>query len=534
MTVIDRLKSAWAGLTGNTPQPEAYTFGYPPRNSPYGNSLSGGAKWPNGLSNDGGGHIIDHYRSRQNARTAYHDVPQAKALVDRYADTVADVGLMLEPDPNAELLGISQDEKEKWREDVAARFHLWAKSKNSDLSRTNNLYQNMYLYQIQQHRDGEVFTRLFYTKEADSLNPLQIQFLDADQIRGDAFTSTYGFNFSNSNAVDGIYRDDRGRETGYKISTQKSDGTFDFVDVQKIGGRSGRVFMLHGYRPEYAGQGRGYSRLAHALQEFQNITDFTSAQIMKAINQSSIAMSVESNSDNPVNNPLQGMSVIPAGPRVTPVTGTGTETIEQQAELSATYTPIPDAESRAPGSIGVFSMNGKEKLVPFANTAPSDSFESFTNSFLTYLAASNSMPLEVLLMKFDASYSAARGALILFWRVAQIWRNEMISDFLDPIYCAWLSGEIAAGTIKAPGWSDPLLRAAWLNCKWEGAPMPNIDPMRTAKADEAYLQMGATNQETIARNHNGSSAKVNIAKNNKLFPQTPVEPWNVKQQGITK
>ena len=57
--------------------------------------------------------------------------------------------------------------------------------------------------------------------------------------------------------------------------------------------------MTHGFSQEYAGQGRGYSRLHFALQEFQNLTDFTSAQIKKAINESSLLLSVENKELDP-------------------------------------------------------------------------------------------------------------------------------------------------------------------------------------------------------------------------------------------
>jgi len=257
--------------------------------------------------------------------------------------------------------------------------------------------------------------------------------------------------------------------------------------------------------------------------------DFTSSQIMKAINQSMITMTVESDSDNPAINPMAGMSRIPAGPGYINPTGTGAESIETQSEISPYYTEIPDAENRIPGSTAIYGLEGRQKLKPFQNTSPSDTFGTFVDAFLTHLSAASSMPIEVLTMKFGASYSASRGALLLFWRIAQIWRDEMAADFLNPVYEMWLAGEIGAGRIKAPGWSNPVLKAAWLNCNWIGAPMPNIDPMRTANAEKVYLDIGYTNQERGAKNHNGSSAKVNIAKNKKLFAQTPTAPWNEKQ-----
>jgi capsid protein len=136
-----------------------------------------------------------------------------------------------------------------------------------------------------------------------------------------------------------------------------------------------------------------------------------------------------------------------------------------------------------------------------------------------------SMPVEVLLMKFGSNYSASRAALLLFWRVALRWRQEMASDCLNPIYEMWLSGEIAAGRIEAPGWSDPRLRAAWLANNWVGSPMPNIDPSKTAKATKMQVEMGLTTLGRAARELNGSDGKANRAKIAREFAEIPPSPF---------
>ena len=167
---------------------------------------SGGAKWPFGLSASGAGRALNHRQLRLNARDAYHDTPQARALVDRFADTVADSGLMLESVPKADILGITAEEAEAWSKNVEARFDSWARSKKQHRAETMTWYQAHRLYQIFQHRDNDIFTRLYYAPDRDLLNPLQFSFVDPDQIRGDAFTYTYG---PTGKIDDGIVRDVR-------------------------------------------------------------------------------------------------------------------------------------------------------------------------------------------------------------------------------------------------------------------------------------------------------------------------------------
>ncbi len=488
--------------------------------------MSGGEKSPYGISGSGGGIFLNHALVRQNARTAYIDSTQAKALVTRFADTVADVGLRLEAVPVANLLGITQERAESWSEDVEQRFDLFCKDKKQHRSEGLTFYQAHHLYQIFQHRDGDMFVRLYYSRDTRLQNRLQFEFIDPNQIAGTGFTTT---TMPGIYSIDGIERDERRREKSYNVFIYKPDGHIEYKTITRVNAKSGRLMMLHGFVPEFAGQGRGYSRLLSALQEFQKLTDFTLAHIQKAVISSQINMFVKPSDDSPANDPLADVLINRgAGPAAQQfgVDPTPAEDAVNVDEVG--YAALPEAAFRQPGSVGVFNLNKGEDLKPFDAKTPSSSFDTFVDSFTAHLCAALSMPIEVLLMKFNANYSASRAALMLFWRVAVMWRDEMAADFLDPVYQMWMSEEIAAGRIKAPGWSDPRLRQAWLNNNWIGPPMPNIDPIRTAKADQTYVEMGATDLDRVARNHNGSSGKANRAKLKRQYDELPASPFSKK------
>lgn len=495
--------------------------------SPY----SGGAKYPGGLSNFGNSMFLSNQRIRQNARSAFHDTPEAKSIVSRFADTVVDTGLKLECTPKANILGISNEEAEVWARDVESRFDIWAKTKKIDRRGLQNFYQMQRLYQICQQRDNDIFVRLYYSQGKKSVNPLQISILDPNQIKGDSLTSTYHF----SSTFDGIKRNEKGEEIGYSVLTKDfKTGDIKYVEVPKSGRISGRTMMLHGFCPEYSGQSRGYSRLEHVLQEFEEITDFKLSTIKKAISQSQITMYTKPSNDNDASNPLEDIAFT-SGPSLKS-NGDATEDLPvPDIGCSVQYeSVIPDVTTSIPGNIGVFNLKKGEDLIPFSTQATSENFKEFIEAYMSYVSASNGMPLEVLLMKFGQNYSASRGALLLFWRVVGIWRNEMESDFLNPTFESWLSEEIAAGRIQAPGFSDPILRQAWLDNRWIGAPMPNIDPMRTAKADMSYAEMGATTLDRIARDHNGSDGASNRRKLAKEFKELSIAKWNQTESEETE
>jgi len=488
--------------------------------------MSSGGKWPFSLASSGRSRTISHYTTRKNARDAYHESMQARGVVDRMADTVADTGLRLEAAPDANVLGITAEEAESWSRDIESRFDAWARSKKSHRSETINFYQSQRSYQIFQHRDNDIFTRLYYSSDKELLNPLQFEFLDPDQIRGDAYTTTGGPQYSN----DGIERDARGREVKYKVWLKQTDGKFKDVDIPAKS-RSGRLFMLHGFSAEYAGQGRGYSRLAHAIQEFENVTDLSAAHIKKAISQSQVWGFVEPSADEDADNPFEGiLTNYGAGPAAEafgsdPQPPESAQSVTAESLALVNCYEVPEATASVPGSMFIANLLKGSKIKPFQNSAPSDNFNEFVDSFTAYLSASLSIPIEVLLMRFGQNFSASRGALLLFWRVVTIWRVEMATDYLDPNYEMWLAGEIAAGRVSAPGWSDPRLRQAWLKNSWVGSPPPDIDPSKVSKARKDNLEMGLTTIDRESRNLNGSSAAANKAKLQREVDGLPTMPW---------
>lgn len=504
-------------------------FGY--STGQYSGGRGSGAKYSQGLAHSGRSVSISHHEMRLNARNAYHDTLQARAIVERYADVVVDSGIKIAPTPDADLLGISADVAEAWSDRVGRRFDLWMKSKKCHAGETMTGYQAQRLYEIFQQRDNDIFVRLYYQEDANLPSSLQFDFVDPFQLRNDAFTNTAGFN--DAGFDDGIKRDQFGKETSYQVwvkaSTDKHDHSYNAIEIPAVG-KSGRRHMLHGFSAEYAGQGRGYSRIGHALQELENLTDFSLATIKKAINQANITMFVEPSDEEDAENPFEGItSNLNDQFGVT----SSSEAAVEHASLdsrSVEFCPIPEADLRAPGSTGVFNLQKGSKIKPFENSAPGDSFDKFVDSFFAYLAASTSMPVEVALMRFSSNYSASRGALILFWRVAWIWRNEMDADFLNPLYEAWLSEEIAAGREVAAGWSDPNLRAAWLSHDLIGSPIPNIDDVKSAKANKMNLENNATDFDRVSSDTNGSNGKSNRAKLARQVSQIVTMPWAKKSK----
>ena len=177
----------------------------------------GGQKFPYGMSGQGEGLFLNHHLLRQNARLAMQDSPQGRATLERKVDAIAYTGLKLEPTPDAKILGITQKEATKWARLIAGRFDLYARDKKQHRSETMTYYQAQRLHAYFSERDNDVFVRLYYSPDKNLQNPLQFEFIDADQVRGFAYTSSYGF----QQTEDGIIRDERGREAGVSLPCRR-------------------------------------------------------------------------------------------------------------------------------------------------------------------------------------------------------------------------------------------------------------------------------------------------------------------------
>ncbi len=483
--------------------------------------------------------VLDHFALRQNTRVAIHDSPQARTILRRQVDTTIGNGLKYDPTPSFELLGQTREQAEIWAEDVKEKFHLWAKSKKSDITGRNNFYQNMRFYAWQYGRDGEVYVRFHYSNNPDLINPLQISFVDPNQIRGDEFTFSLGPTVQN----DGIIKDKNGKEIGYKVWITRPElannqdagntvlqrnhpnqfGGYEAVEIPAVDKKTGLPLMIHGYDPEYTGQTRGMPEMSHALQDFEDMTSFDVSTVKKMTNSAGVVFTVKNDQADPSDLDLGTLTTDRAAGI----------TVEGESTPSAAPTPIgaeavvahnlPEATLTEAGVNLLGGRQGDElKLVESAS--PAENSGEYMMSKFNILAASMSQSPEIVKMLFTNSHAASRAAMGFQAQVNKIKIDDIASDFLDIVIIAWFSGQIANGQIRAPGFSDPTLREAWLMHTWRGTPLPDVDPLKTRQAVNEAIKGGLTDLDTEAANYNNSNGKANRAKLARQVPELTTFP----------
>ena len=143
-------------------------------------------------------------------------------------------------------------------------------------------------------------------------------------------------------------------------------------------------------------------------------------------------------------------------------------------------------------------------------------FESFVAALETIIGSSMEIPKEVLTKKYESNYTAARGALLDFWRTVRVYRTRFNWMFNQPVYEAWLSEAVSTGRIEAPGFfDDPAIRQAWCGCMWMGASMGHVDPLKEVNAARERVALHVSTEEQEAAEYNGNDWTSNIAQRKK-------------------
>jgi len=500
----------------------------------YGDRFSDGSKFKKGIPNSGNPIMFSNHIRKINAKNAYYNSPYGRSIVRRKVDTEVGPGVVFRSKPIVSILGISEEVARKKATEITTRFGIYMSSKTCTSSGTMNGYQFQRHMSLAQHKDGEYFV-IFNRNNIHGkrqISRLSAQPVDSLNVRGTGgITSLGGYNDIDTDL--GIIRDEYCREIGYNVSIKKrlKDGTFAEKEKQIPSEVNGFIRMVHGFIQEEINQLRGIADLAPINQELSQVLDLDISIVQKAVNQSGMVFAVESEGDESSVNPFEDLMVGQKSVALD-VEDPHSDTVSKDSFGNEfTFKEMPEAQIQNPGSVMIYGLPPNQKINNLSNTAPMPGYGEFIENFISYLSAATDMPIEMVRMKFGQNYSASRAVLVLAYRIARIYREELVSDLLKPWLEAWLECEIADGRISLPGFIDPVMKEAWINGDWIGEPMPEIDPLKQSVANKNNLEINATTPDRIALETNGSDGETNRKENKKQFLEMSVPYWADKSIG---
>jgi lambda family phage portal protein len=448
---------------------------------------------------------LDHARLREKSRIAWWDSPEARALLTRLNDNAVNWGLMLEAAPVWDVIdpgdSINPEDRRAWVKRVQALFGLWLNSIDLDAAAERTGYQLQGFTLLNKLRDGEVFAVCRYSPDAAFLNPLQLQFVNPDQVRDPIDGVMISAVKARGNRIiDGIEISAAGKEIAIYVWDDEAYSagaipSHTCTRIPKRGNKSARLFYLHPKLADSAGQVRGISALAHIIHELKKLTDYGLAELEAAVINAIFAAWIKPGPSAPASKALAGIA-----PR------TKVEREDAEADGEA-----PTGIVNKPGIV-VQTLKAGEVMESFDTKRPNVNFADFHDTVLSNISISLGMPLSIVKMAFAQNYSASRGEICFFWNTIDRLRYDFTAEFLNPVYELAMAEWVKAGKVEAAGFDDILLRRAWLNCEWTGIQKPSIDPQKEATAVDLRIAQGATTREREAKIYNGSEYDDNVAQ----------------------
>ena len=433
-------------------------------------------------------------QTRRISRIAHSQSPAAQALTGRFADLVYGQNLELQSQPFFDLIaGAPTDIKERTKiiKNIESRWWLWAKS-------TNSIYEQDKCY-LQKSRedferlmiDGEYFL-IFRYSQSRKKNPLTVQSIKSDCVQ------RVGSQVAQGNIeVDGVEYDSRGVAVAYHVLDSITGKS---TRILRYGTKSGRTFVVH---VKLGAERRGIGILAGIISELTKLSDFQALEIQAAVINAMFAVWVET--------PIGGENKAIIGK-------TGIGGIKTGADQRRLASNVSEFEARLNstdfdhGGMIIQNMGEGQRLESFDTKRPTANFEAFFSTVKTNLFAAKGMSRAVADYDFQASYSGARGELLVLWLRVLSMRFDSIMQRENEVFKMWLWGEVDNGTVHDFGYADEFTRDAFSNCDWTGPARPDIDPMRSAKAHEIESTNGWKTDNQIASERGGGSFDDNIER----------------------
>jgi len=435
---------------------------------------------------------------RRLSRVSILQSPTAGAMVNRLAEVVVGSGLRLRPQPFWDIIdpnkNISPEQRAEWEKNTEQRYRLWGKSYSPEYNTRRNLPQlsrACFDYLLQ---DGEYFVLFRYANTREQ-NPLTLQIIPPENIMG-GYTNKPGHE-----VVNGIEYDANGEAVAYFIH---DDSTGKTIRVPRFGERSGRVIMLHNFLSTNEKQRRGVPYLASCIQELIKLGQYEDLEIQAAIVNALFAVWVETPEGMEPAAPISGQGARRAVDSKRETTSTGPDAKEYVSQFNTL--------DMNKGGIVADALPGGTQLKSFDTSRPNVNFGVFFSEVKKNIASSKNLPLSVVDLAFNNSYSGARGELLMFWMSVNRFRQNHGYDFEDDVFQMWFLGEVARGRITAPGvTTSKELLLAYTNAEWIGNQRPDIDPLKSVNANIKEQQHGYKTGAEITAERTGGDYNENLA-----------------------
>lgn len=451
-------------------------------------------------------------------RSADQDIlPERKTLISRsrsltrnnpigrgtrklYAENVVGEGLLPRPQLDAEILGLTPDEKRLAERVLLAEFCLFADDVHCDIERQNNFYALQGLAYGEHFDAGDCLMVLPWLERPGNPFGTKIQIVESEQVDSDDFD--FPRDTPGNRTVAGVRKDQYGAPVAYQYREADASEFAPRKEVQAFGSTTGRRISWLMKSPDRVRQTRGVPKLASIMATVHDLGILQKAELMVSI----------------VNGMMTGFVINPPGAPDPFRAGMRAEGLitggAQQQDISMGYGTM------------VRLLPGQDVKLASAQH-PNANFAPYFNAQMGICAQGMGIPVEVMQREFKQSYSASRAAILTAWHSFFIERSLMVAaHFCQPIYEAVIWESVLRGRLKLRGFfEDFRMHRAWLTCLWRGTPKISIDPLKEVLAAKERIGLRISNREKEVAELSGEDAQ-------DIYEQWLIEEQHAAADGV--
>ncbi len=443
--------------------------------------------WTPSLGSAASDSLPDLPELRARAYDLDRNAPIAAGITETNLDHVIGTGLFPVPTPDREVLGISKRQADQF---VAQVKRVWW-----DVTDTTRLHWGDRLTGLQQQwgmlrgaiAGGDVFAVRRFRERPGDLLGLKIDWIEAPRV------CNPNQQWDTEWLQDGLVFDEERRNTHiYVASHHPGERLFSvpitWAQLPVYGSETGERQILQVMEHRRFDQPRGVPLLAvimrHLKQSDEGIANELAASVLQTLFTVFVKTQLgEDDEDNDLIQPL----------------GNGND--------GRHWGPPQDREALRLGRGSVVRLDPGDDVEMAATNRPNVNLTAFLGEVLAHAGAGVGMPPELMIKKFQTSYTAAMAAMQEAHRTFDRRQTWAVETCMQP-WLSWIVDEaVLRGYIDAPGFhDDPIVRAAYLRCEWRGPRKAQLDELKAVLSAERRVAAGFSTIEHEATSLTGLDA----------------------------
>lgn len=421
-----------------------------------------------------------YWRAAARTIDVMHNSGWLSGAVDQAIVNMIGDGLRLAAKPDADALGWTKDEADKWARDVERRFEAYAgEPVEVDAAGKQTLGQITRASINSYFSHGEILALQPRLNNPFSRTRLKIKLLSPHKLRQDS----NGFDL-----FQGVSMTKWGFPVAYKMMLRLTEADVEYPEMVPARDNVGRRQVLHVF-DGVAGQIRGITPLAPALKVIRQFENLADATLQSALIQAIFAATIQS--EAPTQEVLQAL-------QDDDEQGVGVGNIDSLLNAKTGWYEHTKIDLGRGGKIA--HLFPGEELKFNASENPNGNYEPFAKMLLREIARCIGVTFETLTGDYaGATYSSVRMATSETWPTTLYRRKHIAAPICQAVYCAWLDEMVETGQVRFPGgiYGFREKYAAACNADWRGPPKPQADDLKTQKAYQGYRGMGVMTDEQI-------------------------------------